>query len=172
MTRWKTRALAYSLAEALDLPEDIAGALPPPLSGADRRRRRPTGGAVPRRRLHQPGAPVGSRRRPARPGCQEHPRRAGPQQWSWRPSAKRSRGTKSPCGAPSRPWAPWCRSVPAALPEKNRLEERIGELRRDIAVAQARRQDAAGRLQKFEGQYQKIDEERQEIRNRLGRPAG
>lgn len=159
-------ALAYSLAEALDLPEDIAAALPPAylVQSAD---------DAARLAAQYPGVAFISRERLWAQG-----------------GALRVQGAKSTPGVLAR--SSELETIREEIPrdeaalqrtvetlktlvqertrsasEKNRLEERIGELRRDIAVAQARRQDAAGRLQKFEGQYQKIDEERQEIETAL-----
>ena len=49
----------------------------------------------------------------------------------------------------------------------NRLEEELGELRREIAVAQARRQDAVGRRERLRSEQKTVVDEIQEIDGQL-----
>ena len=49
----------------------------------------------------------------------------------------------------------------------NRLDDEIAELRREIAVGQARRQDAAGRREKLAAQHRTVNEEQEELAREL-----
>ena len=159
-------ALAYSLAEALDLPEDVARALPPAylVHGAEDAARLATlypGIAfISRQRLWAQSGALRVQSERSAPGVLARSSELESIQEDIPAYEERLRKAIETLGH-------LVQERTRHASEKNRVEERIGELRRDIAVAQARRQDANGRLEKFLAENQKIVDERVEIEGHL-----
>ncbi len=159
-------ALAYSLAEALDLPEEVARALPPAylVHGAEDAARLATlypGVAfISRQRLWAQSGALRVQSERSAPGVLARSSELESIRDDIPSHEERLRKTIETLGN-------LVQERTRSASEKNRLEERIGELRRDIAVAQARRQDANGRLEKFLAENQKIVDEQAEIAGHL-----
>lgn len=159
-------ALAYSLAEALDMPEEVARALPPAylVNEAEDAARLATlypGVAfISRQRLWAQSGALRVQSERSAPGVLARGSELETIREEIPSNEERLRKTVETLGT-------LVQERTRHASEKNRLEERIGELRRDIAVAQARRQDAAGRLEKFLAENQKIVDEQQEITRHL-----
>ncbi len=155
-------AIAFSLAEALDLPAELAGALPPAYlvaEGADAARLAaayPGIAFITRDRLWAQGGVVHVRGERAAPGVLarerelEEIRAAIPET-----EENITRIVAELADARS------ARTVVAG--EVQKLEERIAELRRESAVAHARRQDAGVRLEKLQAAHQTVTTEHGEL---------
>ena len=159
-------ALAWSLAEALDLTPEMAAALPPAylVERAEDASRlaieHPGTAFISRERLWAMGGVLRVQGEEAAPGLlalQTELHDIRDEIPTLEDNLKRTRETLENL----------VQERTRHAKEINRLEERIAELRRDIAVAQARRQDASQRRDRFHGEQQKVATEQAEIQSDL-----
>lgn len=155
-------AIAFSLAEALDLPAELAGALPPAYlvaEGADAARLAadyPGIAFISRDRLWAQGGVVHVRGERAAPGVLARERELEEIRAAI-PETEEKITTIVAELADARS----ARTVVAG--EVQKLEERIAELRRESAVAHARRQDADVRLDKLRAAHGNVTTEHGEL---------
>ena len=159
-------ALSWSLAEALDLPPELAAALPPAYlvqradDAARLARQHPGIAFISRDHLWAQGGASWAQGKEAAPGVlarqseleeirEEIPRLEG--------RLARTRETLQNLVT----------ERTRIASERNKLGDSLAELRRDIAVAQARRQDASTRRDRFRGEHEKVAGEQAEITREL-----
>jgi len=159
-------AISDSLVDALELPEDLARALPPAFlvrDAADAARlaaAHPGIAFISRERLWSQGGILRIQGEEAAPGVLA------------RESELESLGRDIPeleerldQATEDRKKVVEDRSRHAS--DIQRLDDRIGELRRELAVAKARRQDAAGRREKLRAEHKTVVDEQAEINDAL-----
>ena len=159
-------SLSYSLAEALDLSPELARALPPaylvgsPDDAVRLAAEHPGTAFISRERLWALGGTLRIQAEEAAPGVLARKSELDAIREELPAAKERLQQTRQTL-------ASLVDERTRLAKEKNRLEENLASLRRDIAVAQARRQDAAGRHEKFDAQMRTVLEEQQEIKTAL-----
>ena len=155
-------ALSYSLAEALDLPPELARALPPaylvgsPEDALRLAAEHPGTAFISRERLWVLGGALRVQAEEAAPGVLARKSEIEAIREELPTSRERLQQTRQTLDS-------LVSERTRLAKEKNRLEEALAALRRDIAVAQARRQDAVSRHEKLDTQMRTVVEEQTEI---------
>lgn len=155
-------AIHDSLAEAIDLPPELAAALPPaflveaPEDAARLAAEHPGTAFICRQQFHFVGGLIQVQGKEAAPGVLAR----SSELESIRDDLRQSEERLVRCRSTLEHLVKERTQLAAEI---HRMDERIAELRRDMAVAQARRQDSLARKEKIDAQRQTVVDEQSEI---------